>query len=127
MDSFSQQFEIIYEKFSRWAKSDNRPYSKLALSRYLDISQGRMQKWEAGQIPRPADLKIIHDKLGFSYRWLITGEGDPCAEEVTCLPSASSDEVVNLQRHIAELEAELKEERALNRRLTERLLEMGKN
>lgn len=30
-----------------------------------------------------------------------------------------------LQRRIAELEAELKEERALNRRLTERLLEMG--
>ena len=31
------------------------------------------------------------------------------------------------QRRITELEAELKEERALNRRLTERLLEMGKN
>ena len=121
MDNFSQRFGIIYKKFSCWAKSDNRPYSKLAFSRYLDISQGRMQKWEAGQIPRPADLKIIHDKLGFSYSWLITGEGDPCAEEVTCLPSASSDEVVNLQRHIAELE-----ERALNRRLTERLLEMDK-
>lgn len=127
MDSFSQQFEIIYEKFSRWAKSDNRPYSKLALSRYLDISQGRMQKWEAGQIPRPADLKIIHDKLGFSYSWLITGEGEPCVEVTTGLPSASSDEVVSLQKRIAELEAELKEERTLNRRLTERLLEMGKN
>ena len=127
MDNFSQRFEIIYKKFSCWAKSDNRPYSKLAFSRYLDISQGRMQKWEAGQMPRPADLKIIHDKLGFSYSWLITGEGDPCAEEATCLPSASSDEVVNLQRRIADLESELKEERALNRRLTERLLEMGKN
>lgn len=30
------------------------------------------------------------------------------------------------QRRIAELEAELKEERALNRRLTERLLEIDK-
>lgn len=127
MDNFSQRFEIIYKKFSCWAKSDNRPYSKLAFSRYLDISQGRMQKWEAGQIPRPADLKIIHDKLGFSYSWLITGEGDPCAEEAAGLPSTSSDEVVSLQKRIAELEAELREERALNRRLTERLLEMGKN
>lgn len=126
MGDFSQQFEIIYEKFSCWAKSDNRPSSKLAFSRYLDVSQGRMQKWEAGQIPRPADLKTIHDKLGFSYSWLITGEGEPCAEEAVALPSNSSDEVVSLQRRIAELEAELKEERALNRRLTERLLEMDK-
>lgn len=125
MDSFAQRFEIIYKKFSGWAKSDNRPYSKLAFSRYLDISQGRMQKWEAGQIPRPADLKIIHDKLGFSYSWLITGEGEPCVEVTTGLPSASSDEVVSLQKRIAELEAELKEERTLNRRLTERLLELG--
>ena len=126
MGDFSQQFEIIYEKFSRWAKSDNRPSSKLAFSRYLDISQGRMQKWEAGQIPRPADLKIIHDKLGFSYSWLVTGEGEPDAE--ASAPShASADDVMTLKRRITELEAELKEERALNRRLTERLLETGTN
>lgn len=37
--------------------------------------------------------------------------------------AVSSDDC---QKRIAELEAELKEERALNRRLTERLLEMGK-
>lgn len=124
MGDFSQQFEIIYEKFSRWAKSDNRPSSKLAFSRYLDISQGRMQKWEAGQIPRPADLKIIHDKLGFSYSWLVTGEGEPDAEATVPSP-VSADDVMTLKRRIAELEAELKEERALNRRLTERLLELG--
>ena len=34
--------------------------------------------------------------------------------------------IANLQQKITELEAELKEERALNRRLTERLLEMEK-
>ena len=39
---------------------------------------------------------------------------------------AEAATISDYQRRIAELEAELKEERALNRRLTERLLEMDK-
>ena len=57
--------------------------------------------------------------------WLWRGNGavfrDGSDEEPQ--PTVS---IASLQKRIAELEAELKEERALNRRLTERLLEMGK-
>lgn len=27
-------------------------------------------------MPGPESLKLIHDKLGFSYDWLIAGEGE---------------------------------------------------
>ena len=51
--------------------------------------------------------------------WLYFGEGEMLASDAPAKTAAASD----CQRRIAELEAELKEERALNRRLTERLLE----
>lgn len=53
--------------------------------------------------------------------WLYFGEGEMLASDAPAETAAASD----CQRRITELEAELKEERALNRRLTERLLEMG--
>ena len=53
--------------------------------------------------------------------WLYFGEGAMLASDAPAEAATVSD----CQRRIAELEAELKEERALNRRLTERLLEMG--
>ena len=40
-----------------------------------------MQKWEKGQRPTAPHIKLIHDKLGFSYDWLITGEGEPMDEQ----------------------------------------------
>lgn len=51
--------------------------------------------------------------------WLYFGEGAMLTSDAPAETTAASD----CQRRIAELEAELKEERALNRRLTERLLE----
>ena len=120
MENFSQRFEIIYQKFAADAKAAGRQSSKLAFARFMGISQGRMQKWEKGQIPRPTDLLAIHEQLGFSYRWLITGEGDQFDESS---PALNSD--AKLARKIEQLEAELAEERALNRKLTTRLLVEG--
>ena len=54
--------------------------------------------------------------------WLYFGEGEMLTSDAPAEAASISD----CQRRIAELEAELKEERALNRRLTERLLEMGR-
>lgn len=76
MGNFKQRFEIIYKKFYDWGLANGFKPSKLAFSRFLGISQGRMQCWEKGQLPLGTDLKTIHDKLGFSYDWLITGEGE---------------------------------------------------
>lgn len=129
MENFSHRFEIIYNKFAKKAVSENRAASKLAFARFLGISQGRMQNWERGKIPQPDDLKLMHDKLGFSYCWLITGEGEPYGEGEPQGRRVSPDQMTpdEKDRRIAELEEELREERRLNRRLMERLLDEEKS
>ena len=71
--------------------------------------------------------KVVLDAIMTTYPevnrdWLYFGEGEMLASDAPAETAAASD----CQRRITELEAELKEERALNRRLTERLLEIDK-
>ena len=66
MSDFSKRFDIIYKNFVARA-SGGEATSKLAFSRFLNISQGRMQSWEKGQVPRPDDLEIINEKLGVGW------------------------------------------------------------
>lgn len=80
--NFKQHFVIIYNKFIKHAATHNlEAHSKAALGRFLDIGHGRIQAWEKGQWPSAADLAIIEQKLGFSLRWLVTGEGEPEGKE----------------------------------------------
>lgn len=68
--------------------------------------------------------KILEIFPELNRDWLYFGEGAMFTRNnVPEAPTSPHD----CQRRITELEAELKEERALNRRLTERLLELGKN
>ncbi|WP_297849317.1 helix-turn-helix domain-containing protein [uncultured Desulfovibrio sp.] len=76
MDDFSKRFEIIYQKFADWGVENGFKPSKLAFSRFLGVTQGAIQKWENGTIPSAKVVKTIHDKLGFAYDWLISGEGE---------------------------------------------------
>ena len=115
MLDFSHQFDIIYKTFAARALANNEPTSKLAFARFMEASQGRIQSWERGQFPRPDDLQRLHEKLGFSYHWLMTGEGDPFG-------SPANTETATLLDRIAALEAELHEANRLNRKLTARLL-----
>lgn len=55
-------------------------------------------------------------------KWLFFGEGQMFVSEKS---GAQMDTPAELQRRIAELEAELKEERRLNRDLTRRLLDVS--
>lgn len=104
MEDFRQRFEIIYKKFFDWGKQNGFKPSKLAFSRFLGVSQGAIQNWEyKGTLPAGKDLKTIHDKLGFSYDWLITGEGD------------MFDEAARL---LAEKDAEIERLKEENRKLT---------
>lgn len=119
MNNFTERYEIIYKKFFELAKSQGEPSSKLALSRFLGVTQANMQSWEKGQIPTAKGLQSIHDKLGFAYSWLITGEGPQFDE-------AAGGDVAALKARVAELEGELAEADRVNRKLTARLL-VGKD
>ena len=83
MKNFTQSFEIIYKKYCEVALAntdDSRHISKIGMARFFNISQGKMIAWEKGQWPMPADLEIIAKRLGFGYKWLVTGEGDPFSD-----------------------------------------------
>ena len=118
MVDFSHRFDIIYKTFATRALAKNEPTSKLAFARFMGASQGRMQSWERGQLPRPDDLQRLHEPLGFSYHWLMTGEGDPFG-------APTDTTTAELLGRIAALEAELNEANRLNRKLAARLLVDG--
>ena len=76
MPDFKQRFQIIYNRYATLGTENGFKPSRLAFSRFMGVSQGRMQQWEKGKLPGGEDLKTIHDKLGFAYDWLIAGEGE---------------------------------------------------
>jgi transcriptional regulator with XRE-family HTH domain len=77
---WTQGFEIIYNKFESSDLSVKFGKSKKGLARLLGISHGQTQAWEKGQWPSAEALATIAEKLGFDYKWLVTGEGEPFGE-----------------------------------------------
>ena len=75
---------------------------------FLNISTGKLQEWSKGQWPSAEDLETIHDKLGFSYSWLVTGEGDPFEESFIPYPTPDDTaELMNLRHENSDLKEEL--------------------
>lgn len=91
MGEFSDRFEIIYQKYATWGEKNGFKPSKLAFSRFLGVFQTSMQRWEKGKIPNPKELKTIHEKLGFSYDWLISGEGEMFDETAAILAEKDAE------------------------------------
>lgn len=83
-------YEIVYKEFCRIADTKGNKPSVRGFCAFLNISMGKRNKWALGQWPSAEDMETLHDKLGFSYRWLITGEGDPFEDGGT-LPDTSSE------------------------------------
>lgn len=107
MDDFKQRFEIIYKKYAGWGIQNGFKPSKLSFSRFLGVPQGTMQGWEyRGSLPTGKDLKTIHDKLGFSYDWLITGEGEMFDTKDREL-AAKDEELAAKDRLMEEKDAEI--------------------
>ena len=73
-------------------------------------------------LPAANTLAEWAKNTGMNINWLLTGEGDMLCHTDEVPVSVTSDAC---PRRIAELEAELKEERRLNRDLTESLLDKG--
>ena len=131
MTDFSQRFEFIYKFFSSDAVARGHRASKLALAKYLDISQGKLQKWEAGSLPQQDDLQLLHKLFNLSYAWLVTGEGEPF-DASPIDNQVDTDKLAELEKEnyalkarLEQAEWELREERSLNRQLTTRLLVEG--
>lgn len=131
------KYEYVYDFFCSVADSKGYKSTVRGFCDFLGISAGKRQKWSQGQWPSAEDLEILHDKLGFSYRWLITGEGDPFEEGGT-LPEADiakkkeEQYLADLEKNIAVLQqerdnltVELREADRLNRQLVTRLLVDG--
>lgn len=112
---WSEQYKIVWNIFLAHPQSVENGISRRCLSRYLGISSGKTQKWEAGQWPSAEDLSKLHDKLGLSYRWLVTGIGEPFDSEGSAANLNDSAEAERLRSRVAELERE-------NATLKERLL-----
>ena len=77
MDNWKERFEIVYKIYCSFAIQHKERANKSGMSTFLGITQGKMQRWEAGSEPSAKDCLAISDKLGIDLRWLITGEGQP--------------------------------------------------
>lgn len=130
-------YQIVYNYFCSVAQAKGSKPTVRGFCDFLGISLGKRNKWSQGQWPSAEDLETLHDKLGFSYRWLITGEGNPFEEGGT-LPEADIEKknteeerqrlearLRELEQKNAELEVELREADRVNRKLTTRLLVDG--
>lgn len=73
-------FKTLYKIFLDTIPQPLGGKSLTAFTNYLGLSRGKVDAWKAGQRPKAEDLRLLHDKLGLSYRWLVTGEGDPFEE-----------------------------------------------
>lgn len=138
MADFSQQFELIYKIYSERAVKDGTRPSKAALAKFLAVSNGKLQKWECGQVPLPDDLEMLHQTFGLAYAWLITGKGEPFDAQIQ-QGQAESGRVAELEKEnyalkaelaqtrntLAETQSELLEQSRHNRRLSARLFVEG--
>lgn len=104
---FSYLFEIIYNNFKKSPLVSEFGTAKLSLAKALGVSQGKMQYWEKGNWPSAEDLEVLHKKMGFSYRWLITGEGEPFDETSPSGAPAIGTRVEELERQKADLTQKL--------------------
>lgn len=109
-----QLVELLAENSqSRFAKSVG--LSQQTFNNYLN-SEGQQK------IRKTLLDTILSVYPQINRNWLYFGEGEMFASENS---GAQMNTPADLQRRIAELEAELKEERRLNRDLTRRLLDRG--
>ncbi len=121
---WSEQCKIVYNFFCSHAIEKGKKPTNRGFCDFLGITTGKVQNWSKGQWPSAEDLETIHDMLGFSYRWLVTGNGDPFDEDAHA--HADTSETAALHARIAELEHEIGRLREALLSAHEANTEMGK-
>lgn len=99
-------------------------YSQEVFAEYLGIPQTTLSRWlkEGGQKNLFPHLeKLLELWSDVNPEWLYRGLGEPFLE-AAATAATSAESVMEMQAKLERLEAELWEERTLNRRLTTRLL-----
>lgn len=80
--SFEQHYKIIYDKFIECFSSDEFTRTTSGFVRFLGHTHdGKVRAWRKGQWPSSGDCGQISEKMGFSLRWLLAGEGDPYGQK----------------------------------------------
>lgn len=93
----------------------------IAFARFLNHAHdGKVNAWRKGQWPSADDIVAIHDKLGFSYRWLLNGEGEPLENQDSY--GVERERMAGLEARLEALENEKAEADRLIRQLTAKLL-----
>ena len=116
--NFTQYFEIIYKNFKLKAASLGTKATNRGFCELLSVTRGKLQKWKLGQWPSAEDIAAIHDNLGFSYEWLLTGEGDMFTSSA---PSVSAESSTPAEQELRRENKELRDERDRLRDKVERL------
>lgn len=110
---WKKHFEIVYDFFQSQAASKNVQATRTGFCELLGATRGKLQNWIKGQWPSAEDLEAMHKTLGFSYRWLVTGEGDPFDEGSAPREANLSEagmRIRELERENAALRSRLKDE-----------------
>lgn len=103
-----QKHKIVYDYFCSVAVAKGAKPTVRGFCAFLGITTGKNQKWSQGQWPSAEDLETLHDKLGFAYSWLVTGEGDPFEESFVPYPTPDdAAEIANLRHEVGDLKEEL--------------------
>jgi len=113
MDNFKQRFEIIYEKYKTLYGAGCARVNERTFASFLEIPVQTVRNWrERNTVPSAKGLKALHDKLGFAYDWLISGEGEMFDNTAKAL--ATKDEALAAQaRLVEEKDAEIARLRAM--------------
>lgn len=103
---FKKQFDLIHDIFKKSNHALEFGTSYSGFARFLGVSVGKVQAWrEGGQWPKAQDIALLHRKMGFSYEWLVTGEGDPFDTPQKQTAFTPPEPEIDMRELLARLEA----------------------
>jgi len=121
-----QRFEIIRQKIKERLALEAKTLTDITASAFLEVSKGTYRRWKSGHEPEIDAVRTMATKLDLSAEWLLLGTGNPEAisgrnenapavvnnsERITLLVQdnkrledllATKDEVIALQRELAD-------------------------
>lgn len=104
--SWLKCLEIVYDFYCRQVRASGGKPTQTGFWEHLGATRGKFQKWSKGQWPSVEDLQAIHEKFGFSYSWLVTGEGEMFDTKDREL-AAKDEELAAKARLVEEKDAEI--------------------